>query len=182
MAMRLPRRSVFARSMLTVAAMHKIPFDSAAHATSSNLLQRPATVVYCAISMDGYLSRPDGSLDWLPQPDTSTSADDLGFEALQSSVDRIFMGRKTFEVASGFDGPWPYAKPLTVISSTLESVPERLRGKVTLTSEAPRAALRQMLREGVKRVYVDGGMLITSLLREDAIDEMILTTGEGRVR
>lgn len=87
---------------------------------------------------------------------------------------------KTYEVASGFNGPWPYSKPVDVITSTLTEVPERLRGKVYFTSEAPLEHLQTMAGYGIKRVYVDGGTLITSLLREDAVDVMTLTIGQCR--
>ena len=172
----LQRRSLVLGIVLPAALQTKFP-------ASASVARRPATVVYCATSLDGFLARPDGSLDWLPPPPQpidagyASNTDDLGFEALQSSVDRIFMGRKTFDVVTAFDGPWPYSKPLTVISSTLKTVPDKLRGKVTFTDERPLAVLDEMSRAGVKRVYVDGGTLITSLLRKDAIDEMILTTG-----
>lgn len=172
----LQRRSLVLGIVLPAALQTKFP-------ASASVVRRPATVVYCATSLDGFLARPDGSLDWLPPPPQpidagyASNTDDLGFEALQSSVDRIFMGRKTFDVVTAFDGPWPYSKPLTVISSTLKTVPDKLRGKVTFTDEQPLAVLDEMSRAGVKRVYVDGGTLITSLLRKDAIDEMILTTG-----
>jgi dihydrofolate reductase len=182
----LQRRSVVLGVMIPAAMQCNFPVVPSTRAAAAAIplpLRRPATTVYCATSLDGFLARPDGALDWLPPPpntdgnDPNTGDDDLGFSALQAKVDGILMGRKTFEVVAAFDGPWPYSKPLTVISSTLTAVPARLQDKVVLASEDPREVLKRMSRQGAQRIYVDGGTLITSLLREDAIDEMILTTG-----
>lgn len=73
--------------------------------------------VYIAVSLDGYIARPDGSLDWLPQGD---GADDYGYSDFIAPIDRIVMGRKTYETVLGFGGDWPYAKPVTVRVPTTE--------------------------------------------------------------
>jgi dihydrofolate reductase len=141
-------------------------------------------VIYIAQSLDGYIARQDGGIDWLPQP-SEESTDDFGWAEFQAGIDAVLMGRKTFETVVGFGGAWPYQKPLTVISSTLKSVPKSVELQpVTLSSEPPSRVLSQMAEKGVRRVYVDGGTLINSLLRDNLMDEMIITTvpvliGEG---
>lgn len=94
-------------------------------------MAKPRNIVFIARSLDGYIAGPNGELDWLhatPNPDGI----DLGFGALMDEIDAIVMGRATFEVVCGFDGPWPYSKPVYVLSSTLQALPEKALGKATL--------------------------------------------------
>ena len=81
-----------------------------------------ANIVYIATSLDGYIAGVNGELDWLmkyPNPENS----DFGFGEFMSRVDGIVMGRSTFDLVVTF-GEWPYPKPVFVLSSTLEEVPE----------------------------------------------------------
>lgn len=162
-----------------------VTHQSASPAAAASVAVRPTTVIYIAQSLDGYIARQDGGLDWLPQP-SKDSKEDYGWSEFQAGVDAILMGRKTFETVVGFGGAWPYqGKPLTVISSTLKSVPQSVELQpITLTSDPPSKILSNMAENGVRRVYVDGGTLINSLLHNDLVDEMIITTvpvliGEG---
>jgi len=139
------------------------------------------TVVYVATSLDGFIARKDGSVDWLPEP---PEGDDFGWAEFIGAIDAIVMGRTTFEQVLTF-GVWPYeGTPLTVLSRTLSGVPEPLVGKAEISALAPGALLEELAARGCRRVYVDGGSVVQSLLREDRIDELILTTvpvllGEG---
>jgi len=56
-------------------------------------------IVYIATSADGYIARPDGNVDWLDRPET---AGDYGMRSFYRSIDTILWGRKTYEVALGF--------------------------------------------------------------------------------
>jgi dihydrofolate reductase len=131
------------------------------------------TTVYIATSLDGFIARPDGAIDWLGEPD---GYEDYGWAAFISAIDAIVMGRTTFEQVLGFDG-WPYeGTPLTVLSTTMTHVPEQLRGKAEVSSLHPRELLAHLAARGCQRVYVDGGKTIQSFLREDLIDELVITT------
>ena len=86
------------------------------------------------------------------------------------------MGRKTFEQVLTF-GTWPYdGKPLTEMSRTLSEVPAHLGGKATVSALEPRALLAHLEANGHRRVYVDGGSVVQGFLREDRIDELVVTT------
>jgi hypothetical protein len=66
--------------------------------TPDNLFQTKVSI-YIAISLDGFIARPDGSLDWLPGSDGSSTSDDATntFESFMDSVDVIIMGLRTFD-------------------------------------------------------------------------------------
>jgi len=134
--------------------------------------ERASTVVYIATSLDGFLARPDGSLDWLPQPETG---EDYGWAEFLSGVDALVMGRSTFEKVLEFDA-WPYeGTPVIVLSRSLDRVPAHLEAHAEIRAGAPQELLQQLAAEGRRRVYVDGGRVIQSLLRDDLIDELVLS-------
>lgn len=130
-------------------------------------------IVYIATSLDGFIATEEGGLEWLNAVPNPTN-DDYGWADFNSRIDAVLMGRKTFEVVLSFGG-WHYEKPVHVVSSTLETVPERLADKVTLHRGALADVLVDLERRGIEHLYVDGGALIQSFLREDLIDEMIVT-------
>jgi len=89
-----------------------------------------SNIVYIATSLDGFIARKDGSLDWLmeyPNPEKS----DFGFASFLDRIDGIIMGRKTFEVVLGFR-EWPYTKPVFVLTTSLKEMPAHLRNKAAL--------------------------------------------------
>lgn len=132
-------------------------------------------IVFIARSLDGYIAGPNGELDWLhvtPNPDGI----DMGFGALMEEVDAVVMGRGTFEVVCGFEGAWPYAKPIYVLSNSLTTLPEKAQGKATLLNGELEEVLASIHSKGHHVLYVDGGQTIQSFLRADLIDELRITT------
>lgn len=132
--------------------------------------------VYIAASLDGFIARTDGSLDWLTGG-SNDSSEDYGYARFMDSIDVLILGKSTFQTVSGFT-PWPYEKrTVMVLSTTLSSsdVPATLRDSVSVTSEPPAKLLARLEREGFRHAYVDGGATIQSFLREDRIDEITIT-------
>ncbi len=145
--------------------------------------------VYNAISLDGFIARLDGSLDWLEgssgdeepealdSPGRDANSDDYGFFEFLGLIDTMVMGRGTYEfVAAG--GEWPYeGKRTIVLSSTLgaDDVASHLAGKIEFLAIEPVALIEKLASEGAKHVYVDGGITIQRFLRAGLIDELILT-------
>ena len=129
--------------------------------------------VYIATSLDGFIARKDGSLDWLmnyPNPDKS----DFGFYSFMERIDGIIMGRKTFEVVLGF-GEWPYTKPVFVLSSSLKEIPAHLSNQATLCQGDLKTLLVQLTAQGISNLYIDGGKTIQSFMNLDLIDELIIS-------
>jgi dihydrofolate reductase len=140
--------------------------------------------VFIATSLDGYIARPDGDIGWLLQRDDPD--EDHGYTAFIADKDVIVMGRNSYEEVLGFE-TWPYDRPVLVLSKRLAGapVPDRLQGKLRFADMAPVEAMRELERQGVRRVYVDGGRVVQSFLRERLIDDMVITTapvliGSGR--
>lgn len=136
-------------------------------------MTRPTTTIYIATSLDGFIARPDGAIDWLGQP---VEGEDYGWAEFIATIDAIVMGRVTFEQVLEF-GEWPYeGTPLIVLSTTMKAVPEHLVSKVEISSSAPSDLLQELAERGCRRVYIDGGKTLQSFLRDDLLDELVLNT------
>jgi dihydrofolate reductase len=130
--------------------------------------------VYIATSLDGYIARSNGDIDWLPP--INPDGEDYGYGEFIRTIDVIVMGRKSFEKVQSFN-PWPYeGTPVTVLSQTLRAVPTHLTSKVSLSHASPETLSAQLASEGVKRVYVDGGQTIQAFLRAGLITDLTITS------
>jgi dihydrofolate reductase len=131
------------------------------------------TCIFIAASLDGYIARANGSIDWLIA--ATPPGDQHGYNEFIAEIDTIVMGRKTFETVLGFDG-WPYeGKRVIVLSSTLEGIPARLAGKAELHRGPVRELHAALAAGGCKGLYIDGGQTVQSFLREGLVDELTLT-------
>lgn len=140
--------------------------------------------VYIATSLDGYIARPDGSIDWLTGSGAPENSEDYGFEAFFDSIDALVMGRKTYEQVLTF-GEWPYGdKKVVVLSSGSPRIPEHLAGKVEIMSSEPGEIVGRLAESGARHLYIDGGVTVQGFLRAGLIDELTITRlpiliGEG---
>lgn len=131
--------------------------------------------VYIAQSLDGYISDKNNSLKWLeyiPNPDNL----DLGYNTFMNSIDALVMGRKTFETICAFDIPWPYEKPVFVLSNKLKQIPDKAKGKVEIINGELENIIEKLQKRNFKHIYIDGGKTIQSFLEEGLIDQLIITT------
>lgn len=140
--------------------------------------------VFIATSLDGFIARPDGDIDWLLQRDDPT--EDHGYSDFIADKDVIVMGRGSYEKVLTFD-TWFYERPVVVLSERLADspVPEALKSKVRFSNLAPMELMEDLKRQGVRRVYVDGGQVVQSFLCDGLIADMVITTvpvliGSGR--
>jgi dihydrofolate reductase len=133
--------------------------------------------VFIATSLDGYISRSDGSIDWLNGANALLPpGEDCGFAIFMTTVDALVMGRHTFEMAMSFD-PWPYGSlPVVVLSTRLKVLPARTPATVSLFSGSPEALVLDLAGRGLNRLYIDGGLTIQSFLAAGLIDEITITT------
>ncbi len=132
-------------------------------------------IVFIAKSLDGFIAGKNGELDWLhsiPNPDNI----DMGFNSLMEEIDAVIMGRTTYETVCGFGGEWPYNKHVFVLSNSLKNVPEKLEKKVTLINGTPQEILDKIYDRGFFKLYIDGGRTVQNFIKEDLIDELIITT------
>ena len=158
---------------------------------------KPKCSVYMGSSLDGFIARNDGGIDWLnfDSPNERSNdergndergnddsgvedsdSEDYGFAEFMESVDMLLMGRHTFELVLTFD-EWVYGDThLTVLSSTLgpEAIPAHMEGRVSITSGDPAEILEDLAEKGVQHVYVDGGITVQEFIAAGLIDEITI--------
>ena len=140
-----------------------------------------AVSVFVGTSVDGFLARPHGELDFLPD-----DAEPHGYDEFIAGVDAIVIGRKTYETVLTF-GSWPYGPKRVVVLSRhpLDLTTPRSRGAVVdQMGGEPAEIVSRLAASGVNRVYLDGGLAIQGFLRAGLVDRLIITRvpvliGEG---
>jgi len=125
--------------------------------------------VFIATSVDGYIARPDGGLDWLAR--VEQPGEDYGYAAFASTVDVIVMGRATYDVGQSFP-TWPYTGKRLIVLTHRPS--ESVHGEEFFTGDIADLVAR-LRREGVQRIYVDGGVVIRAFLAANLIDDLTLS-------
>lgn len=132
--------------------------------------------VYIATSLDGYIARENGDLDWLDDASkTVPEGEDCGYNSFMESVDALIMGRNTYDKVLTF-GKWPYeSKRVIVLSSKKVYIPKEISETVSCSSESPTELCNRLNNEGIKKLYVDGGITIQRFLSEELINDITLT-------
>ena len=138
------------------------------------------TSVYIATSLDGFIARKSGEIDWLTGGE---SGQDYGYAQFISTVDQIVMGKNTYEKVLTF-GAWPYETKVIVLTSTNLSIAPELKDRVEVLHLPPRELLQELEARGLRHLYIDGGVTIQRFLREGLVNELTITTipvliGEG---
>lgn len=136
--------------------------------------------VFVGVSLDGFIARPDGGLDFLP-PD---GGEPHGYNEFIAAIDAIVIGRKTFETVLTFGPSWPYGKKRVVVLSSRPLDLSVAAGVVEQMGGPPAEIISQLAATGSHHLYVDGGITIQGFLRTGLIDRLIIThvpvlIGEG---
>ena len=132
--------------------------------------------VYVATSLDGYIARESGGLDWLDAANATVPAgEDCGFRQFMESIDVLVMGRKTYEKVLSF-GLWPYGNtPVIVLSRNKIELPDDPKQNVSCSSESPKELCARLSAKGAKRLYIDGGITIQRFLAAGLITDITIT-------
>jgi len=127
--------------------------------------------VFIATSLDGFIARPDGGLDWLP----ADGGEPHGYDEFIATVDAIVIGRNTFEIVLGF-GAWPYGKKPVVVLSTRASELKAPDGAVCdFMTGTPQEIVARLGERGWEHCYIDGGVTIQGFLRAGLIQRVVIT-------
>jgi dihydrofolate reductase len=133
-------------------------------------MARPRISVFIAHSLDGYIATDDDSLDWLFA--AGGEGEDYGFEAFLADVDVVAMGRATYDFIKDFP-ELPYGQRPVHVFTTQDLGP---RDGFEFYARTPQEAVQAWEAAGVRRVYVDGGSLISQFLEAGLVDDLTLTT------
>jgi dihydrofolate reductase len=134
----------------------------------------PRVVLYIATSIDGFIARPDGSLDWLeslPNPDQT----DHGYGAFLASIGTIVMGRATYQEIVGFGVDWPYPGIDTYVVTRDPNLAISTPGTQVLATDLAQWVAHRKQSPSKDIWLVGGGQLVSHFLDLGLIDAMTLT-------
>lgn len=137
-------------------------------------------ILYIAMSLDGYIARKNGNIDWL-DGDGSESNSDFGYEEFYSSIDTVIMGRKTYDQILTL-GEYPYKGTKGYVYTSKERTENE---NVVFTDENVEELLTKLRNEDGKDIWLIGGAgVIDDFIKKDLIDEYFITIipcilGEG---
>jgi len=127
--------------------------------------------VFIGTSVDGFIARPNGDLDFLPEG----GGEPHGYAEFIASVDAIVIGRKTFETVLAFEA-WPYGGKRVVVLSNRPVDFAAVRGGVVEQMAGPPADIvSQLAVTGAHHLYIDGGVTIQGFLRAGVIQRLVIT-------
>jgi dihydrofolate reductase len=136
-------------------------------------------VASLAVTLDGFIARSDGSVDYLDKYPMA----EFDFDAWVERIGAVVMGRSSYEVAVGFGWSLGDRPTLVLTSATDLAVPEG--ANVTFQSAPTADAIRTFSAETPKRLWVFGGAaVVTAALLGGAVDVLDITVvpeaiGEG---
>ena len=126
--------------------------------------------VFVGTSLDGYIARSDGALDFLP-PD---GGEPHGYDEFIASVDALVIGRNTYETVLAF-AAWPYGEMPVFVLSTKALRPPPAGAVVERMTGSPEEIVATLTRRGFQHAYVDGGVTIQSFLRAKLVQRLTIT-------
>ena len=130
-----------------------------------------AVSVFIGTSVDGFIARRNGDLDWLPEG----GGEPHGYTEFMASVDALVIGRHTFEKVLTFEA-WPYGdKRVVVLSSRPLDLSVVVGGVVEQMAGTPAAIVSRLAASGAHHLYVDGGITIQRFLRAGLVQRLIIT-------
>lgn len=126
--------------------------------------------VFVGVSVDGFMARLDGGLDFLPPG----GGEPHGYEEFMASVDALVIGRKTYETVLAF-AQWPYGPKPVFVMSAHPLAPAPLGAVVEHVSVSPKDVASTLSARGVGHAYIDGGITIQGFLRAGLVQRLIIT-------
>ena len=127
--------------------------------------------VFCGVSVDGFLARPDHKVDFLETHEQEPH----GFEEFFNSIDVVVIGRNTYQFVVS-SGKWMYGKkPVVVLSSRPIDFSWIKNGVVEQMSGEPSRIVADLESRGYRHAYIDGGVTIQRFLSAGLIDRMVIS-------
>ena len=140
-------------------------------------------ILYIAMSLDGYIARNNGAVDWLSGHNDDTNVDN-GYDEFYKTIDTIVMGRITYEqvINELSPGVWVYEGKKCYVANTKKC---ESYNKVEFISKDIAGYIKNLKKQQGKDIWIVGGAkLIDQFIKQDIIDKYIITViptilGEG---
>ena len=123
-------------------------------------------ILFIASSLDGYISRENGDIDWLPESTAS------GYDDFIKSVDTVIMGKKTYDQVLTF-GDYPYKDKKSYIFTRNKNYPKE--ENIEFVQDAEKL-MKNIVHGSGKNIWLIGGSeIISTFVNLNFVDELILS-------
>lgn len=134
-------------------------------------MEQRRVILFIAMSLDGYIARPDGDIGWLSA--VEKPGEDYGYGEFIAGVDMVILGRKTYDKVLGFGIPFPHAEKECYVITRSERPKE---GNITFYRGELGALVHALRERPGKNIFVDGGAeIVNEMMRQGLIDEYIIS-------
>lgn len=131
-------------------------------------------ILYIAQSLDGFIAKPDGNLDWLTSTPPSELGD-YGYTELFNSIETIIMGRKTYDIIMGFEEEWAYSEKETFVVTRDQNL-EIKSPRTHVLTEDLNNFISELKAKSDKDIWLmGGGELIKYFINNNLLDRMIIS-------
>lgn len=131
-------------------------------------------ILYIATSLDGYIAKTNGAVDWLGGNGDNPNADN-GYDNFYSTIDTVVMGRTTYEQVVNELSPdiWVYEGKKCYVATTRKCEDD---GRAKFISEDIAGFVNKLKEQQGKDIWlVGGGKLIDEFIKQDLIDKYVVT-------
>ena len=134
-------------------------------------MKNSKVILYIAMSLDGYIARENGDIDWLSVVDTPN--EDYGYSAFVKDVDTVIMGRKTYEKVLSFGIEFPHKDKICYVLSGSKTGRDE---HVTFYSGDLSELIAAIKSQGCGNIFIDGGAeIVNALLKHGLIEECVIS-------
>jgi len=135
------------------------------------MLKQRKVVLFIAMSLDGYIAAKEDSLEWLFQVE---GEGDNGYSEFYETIDTIILGRRTYDWIIEKEGDnFPYKDAKCYVYSNSYNGKNEF---VEFINEDPVSFIRRLKEDAGKNIWiVGGGNLLQDFIKQDLVDEFIIT-------
>lgn len=128
-------------------------------------------ILFIACSLDGFIAEKDGGLGWLDM--VAAEGQDYGYSDIVKQTDTFILGRKTYEKVLTFGMPFPHDDRQTYV---ITSTPKASENNLHFYNGNVGDLLNDLRSKEGKDIHLDGGgLVIHSFMKENLIDEYIIS-------
>ncbi|WP_306350246.1 dihydrofolate reductase family protein [Flavobacterium sp. '19STA2R22 D10 B1'] len=128
-------------------------------------------VLYIAMSLDGFIAKNDGNLDFLSA--VEKEGEDYGYAAFNETIDCVIVGRKTYDkvLSMGYDFHHADKESYIITRTARPSI-----GTVHFYTDNLYDLVARLKSTEGKNIFVDGGAeIVNELMKENLIDEFVIS-------
>lgn len=127
-------------------------------------------ILYIAASLDGFIAKEDDDLQWLEETE---GEGDAGYNEMLQSIDTIIMGRRTYDYVIQHTESFPYSNKKCYVFTNSEKGVDKYVEYVN--EDVLQFTKKLKKQEGLKIWMVGGAGILDAFIKENLIDEYIIT-------